>query len=102
MKNWSVITSLRQVAEVGLPYAEKALAEEHAAAVHFISNDPQYQKIFVGNDKPFSPELAEFLQTGMTKTAITNARAAADAASIVFAQSMLDDCAWSIVVEGKE
>jgi hypothetical protein len=30
MTNWSVITSLRQVAEVGLLYVEKALAEEHA------------------------------------------------------------------------
>jgi hypothetical protein len=98
MKNWTVITSLRQATDVGLPYAEKALAGEHAEFVERVAFDPEYKKIFVnidGSDTPLSEKAQDLIRTAMTQGAITNARAAVDAASLVFAQSILDDCAWS-------
>jgi len=96
--NWTVITSLRQVMDAGLPYAQKALIGQHAEIVESVANHPAYKKIFVnidGSDTPLSEKARELIQTGMTQVVITNARAAIDAASLVFAQSILDDCAWS-------
>ena len=98
MSNWSYIMSLRQVAEVALPLAQEALTPIHAQAVEAIAADPQYSKIFInldGIEGPMGDELKEFLRAGMTNTAVANSRAAIDAASLVFAQSMLDDSAWS-------
>jgi hypothetical protein len=96
--NWSFIMSLRQVSEVALPIAEQALAPTHAEAVEAIAADPEYKKIIVkldGSPSSWSNELKRFIRVGMTETAISNARKAVDAASLVFAQSMLDDSAWS-------
>lgn len=98
IKNWTVIIALRQVTDVGLPYAEKALKGVHTEFVERVAIDPEYKKIFVnidGSDTPISEKGKELIRTGMTQGTITNARAAVDAASLVFAQSILDDCAWS-------
>jgi hypothetical protein len=98
MLNWSFITSLRQVSEVAFPIAEKELAAMHAGAVEAIATDPDYSKIIVnldGSHSSWGDQLKQLIRTAMTETAISNARRAVDAASLVFAQSMLDDSAWS-------
>jgi hypothetical protein len=98
MKNLAIITSLRQVAEVALPIAEEALAALHADVVECMSTDPQYKNTIVkldGSEATWTDEVKNLLQTGMTKGAMTNAKGAIDAASLVFAQSVLDDCVWS-------
>lgn len=98
MKNWAFITSLTQVADVALPVAEEALAAIHKDVIEHMSTDPQYKNIIVkldGSETTWGDGTKNLLQTGMTESAITNAKAAIDAASLVFAQSVLDDCAWS-------
>src|SRR5256885_7936995 len=98
MKNWAFITSLTQVADVALPVAEEALAAIHKDVIEHMSTDPQYKNIIVkldGSEATWGDGTKNLLQTGMTESAITNAKAAIDAASLVFAQSVLDDCAWS-------
>lgn len=98
MKNWTFITSLRQVADVALPIAEEALGAIHTDFVERASVDPSLKNIVVkldGGETTWGEEFKRMLRTGMTESAIKNARAAIDAASLVFAQSMLDDCALS-------
>jgi len=98
ISNWSFVVSLRQVSEVALPLAAKALAPAHAEVVESIATDPNYSKMFVNLDgswSPWSEELKRLMSAGITVTAVSNARKAIDAASLVFAQSMLDDSAWS-------
>src|ERR1700733_5531237 len=98
MKNWAFITSLRQVADVALPVAEDALTVIHTDVVERASVDPHYRKIIVnldGSETECGEGVKKLLRAGMTESAIKNARAAIDAASLVFAQSVLDDCVWS-------
>jgi hypothetical protein len=98
MSNWSFVISLRLVSEVALPLAAKALAPTHADAIEAIAADPNYSKILVnldGSRSPWSEEFKRLMSTGITVTVVSNARKAIDAASLVFAQSMLDDSAWS-------
>jgi len=96
--NWTIIGSFRQVAEAGLPYAEQVLAVQHSVFVETFAQDTEYKNIFIPLDdsgKHMSSEAKKLIQTGMTTEAMTNARTAIDAASIIFVQSILDDCAWS-------
>jgi hypothetical protein len=98
MKNWTFIVSLRQVADVALPIAKEALADIHTDFVERASVDPQYKNLIIkldGSETTWGEGTKKILRTGMTEGAITNARAAIDAASLIFAQSVLDDCAWS-------
>lgn len=98
MTNWAYVMSLRQFSDVAIPLAEEALATIHDAAVETIAADPDYSKVIVnldGTPSSWSDELKAFLRSGMTRTAISNSKVAIDAASLVFAQSMLDDAALS-------
>jgi hypothetical protein len=100
MKNWGLIQSLRHVAEIALPIAKEQLAQQNTALVDSMSKDPDFKKIVVmkdGTEAEWSKEVKMFFGTGMTDTSIGNFTAAIDAASIVFAQSILDDCALSFL-----
>jgi hypothetical protein len=97
-KNWTFIISLRQVADVALPIAQDALAAIHTDFVERASSDPQYKKLILkldGSETTWNEATKKLLRTGMTESAIMNARTAIDSASLVFAHSVLDDCAWS-------
>lgn len=95
MKNWAVISSLRQFRDAALEGAAQRLAEQHAALVNLFRTEPEYRRIFTNLDQPVPENLLQILQTQMTEGVIINAHAAIDASSLVMAQSILDDCAWS-------
>jgi len=98
ISNWSFVVSLRQVSQVALPLAATALAPAHTEVVEVIAADPNYNKMFINLDGSWSPWTEEFKRSicaGITVTAVSNARKAIDAASLVFAQSLLDESAWS-------
>jgi hypothetical protein len=98
LKNWTFIISLRQVANVALPIAEHALADIHTDYIDRIAVDPEYKKLVVridGGEADWDEGFKTLMRTGMTTTAMANATSGIDAASLVFAQSILDDCALS-------
>jgi hypothetical protein len=100
MRSWGIIGSLRQVTEVALPVATEQLLHQNGVLVEAMSKDADYKKIIVsidGYDKEWSADIKKFFQTGLTTTSIENFTNAIDAASIVFAQSVLDDCALSLL-----
>jgi hypothetical protein len=93
--NWNVILSLRQFVAATGTVAPLALKEYHAGIMDLASTDSGFRKIFGDADRPANPEVLAFLQTQMTALVLNNASAAIDAASLVFAQSIVDDAAWS-------
>ncbi len=98
MKNWTFIISLRQVADVALPIAEEALRLIHTDYIERVAVDPEYKNMVVkfdGSEGSWDEDFKTLIRTGMTESALANASAGIDAASLVFAQSILDDCAWS-------
>lgn len=95
LKSWTVINSFREVAQAGLPWAEKVTSLRYSQYVESITTDPEYDRIFVGKQKFLDGGGAKWLHDGMTKQAIVNARASVDAASLIFAHSVIDDSAWS-------
>ena len=91
--NWSVVMSLRQVAEHAVPLAPQVLAPFHAEAADFIATK---LIISLNGDETFVEGNGRgLIQAALTETTMSNAHRAIDAASLVFAQSMLDDCALS-------
>jgi hypothetical protein len=95
MKNWAVISSLRQFRDAALEGAAQLLTEQHAAFVNLFRTEPEYRRIFTNPEQPVPENILQILQTQMTEGVIINAHAAIDASSLVMAQSILDDCAWS-------
>jgi hypothetical protein len=71
------------------------MQEYHAGQIDALSANPDFRKIFGDVDKPLNPELMNLLQTQVTQLVLSSASAAIDAASLVFAQSVVDDTAWS-------
>jgi hypothetical protein len=50
IKNWTFIMALRQFVDIGMPYAEVALAEVHTDHIERIAVDPEYKKMIVKFD----------------------------------------------------
>jgi hypothetical protein len=100
LENWTFITSLRQFAEIAIPSTQEALRSVHTDYIERVAVDPDYKKLIVkfdGSEATWDDDIKNMLQTGMTETVIANTRAGIDAASLVFAHSALDDCAWSFL-----
>lgn len=98
MANWNVIISLRQVSGAVMPVAEDIVATMHRNFLTEFAQDPRSERILLNKDgthSPMSADVQAIIRQCMTDTALTQANAAIDAASIVFAQSILDDCAMA-------
>lgn len=93
--NWNVIRAIRQFLAVTGSIAPLAMQEYHAGQMEMLSANPDFRKVFGEVDKPMNPDLMNLLQTQVTQLVLSSASAAIDAASLVFAQSIVDDAAWS-------
>jgi len=90
--DWVLIHTFRRVASAGLPHAREAISAD--SIVQRLLRNPEYARIFTDLDVAARTEAASTLAQSMTETAVANARAAIDAASVVFAHSILDGAAY--------
>lgn len=99
-RNWTFIVSLRQFGDVTFPFAKEVLGQIHTDYIERISVDPEYRKLIVksdGGEPSWDENVKMLMRTGMTELVVANAKAGIDAACLVFAQSILEDCAWSFL-----
>ena len=91
---WTAVHSFRRIARSGLPVARSVLAEENLRTVRTISSNPD---IFKGDPATREGTITALAQA-MTQTALGNAAASIDSASVVFAHSILDGTAYDCCV----
>jgi hypothetical protein len=92
MNGWSVIRSFRQVANAGLPYAREAVHQQNDALVKYLD----FRRLFKRLDNKQSDASGDdatrqWFTKALTDQAISNAVWSIDAASLVFAHSVLDE-----------
>lgn len=88
---FTVVYSLRRVADLGMPAATPKVYEEWLAFAHQLFHDPQYEHIFL--DKKGALQAAggvEGMGQSMAENQLSMFKAAVDAASLVFAHSIVD------------
>lgn len=91
---FSVVNSLRRVANLGLPAATPKVYGEWLAFAHQLFHDPQYENMFL--DKKAALQAAggiEGMGKSMAENQVSMFKAAVDAASLVFAHSIVDSAA---------
>lgn len=93
LDRWSVILSFRLVAEAGLPTATEIVSALNAYWVQQLISNSEYERI-IRDKKAFveSGAAARMVEISTAKS-VENAQASVDAASVVFAHSVLDGAA---------
>jgi len=89
---WAIIDSLRNVAALGMPYAKKMVEVQHKSFVSDLADSGDLEKLFIGiKDADGLKKIAEFLRENLTEQTMKNASYSVDAASLVFAHTVLED-----------
>jgi hypothetical protein len=88
---WGIVTSLRRVAEAGLPLAARVLASQDAAFVRSLDTDPALRGFITPG--PLPQEIGAQIASAMTANTLAAARSSVDAAALVFAHAIIDDTA---------
>lgn len=91
---FAVVNSLRRVANLGMPMATQKAYEEWLVFAHQLFHDPQYEHMFL--DKKGALQAAggvEGMGQNMAENQLSMFKAAVDAASLVFAHSIVDSAA---------
>lgn len=92
INGWATIDSLRRVSYAGLPYAKQVVAADDRSFVASLISSGNLEKFVVGiKDEGDLQRTGDFLREKLTEQAIKNATYSIDAASLVFAHTILDD-----------
>jgi len=95
--NWNLVLSLRQFLAATGSIAPLAVQEYNSVLIDSAATEPNFRRIFGDADTPTNPEVLSLIQTQITDMVLYKASTAIDAASLVFAQSILDDAALSYI-----
>lgn len=90
---WSFILSFRVTSNQGMEAAKKKIETEKVTFVNDLLQGPDYEKLFLDKKGFFEAMPPEKLVQTMTDETVRQAQSAVDAASIVFAHSVLDGAA---------
>lgn len=97
-RGWAVITSLRQVSLAGMPYAKKIVAEQHKALMADLTASGTLEQLMIGVNGPDDlRKTGDWLHQQLTDLTVRNASHSIDAASLVFAHTVLDDALGSFL-----
>jgi len=91
---FAVITSFREISRLGFPTATLHIYDQYLQFADELFNDPQHEKLFIDKQKVFENlGGVEALGTKMAQDQLKNYKASVDAASLVFAHSIIDNAA---------
>lgn len=90
LRIWSFISSFRMNASEAMAVAKEHIREQRAAIVSQILDGPEWDKIFPDKEGLFKAISPGKMVSQMTELAMEQTQAAVDAASIIFAHSLLD------------
>jgi len=97
-RGWAVIDSLRQVAFAGMPHATAVVDARNRLLVADMVSSGQLEKFIIGvEDSEQLQKTADWLSEKLTEQALKNASYSVDAASLVFAHTILDDALSSFI-----
>jgi hypothetical protein len=89
---WAIIDSLRNVAALGMPYAKKIVEVQHKSFVSELADSGDLKKLIIGiKEADDLKKTADFLREKLTEQTMKNASYSVDAASLVFAHTVLED-----------
>ena len=89
---FAVVSSFRRISELGLPAATLNIYEEYLQFANELFNDPQHESLFIDKQKALETlGGVEALGSKMVSEQIANYKASVDAASLIFAHSVLDN-----------
>jgi hypothetical protein len=92
MRGWSVIFSFRKVGFAGMPYAKAIVHREHRLFLDELMESGQFDRMIIRiKDDADRERAAKLIHEKLTEMALQNAASSVDAASIVFAHSVLDE-----------
>lgn len=92
VNGWATIDCLRTVSYAGIPYAKQVVAAEDRSLVASLISSGNLEKFIIGiKDEGDLQRTGDFLREKLTEQAIKNAAYSIDAASLVFAHTILDD-----------
>ncbi len=94
LSRWSIITNLREVGHAGLPYAKTHILQQRTEFVNQLATAPEYEGIIIDREKAISEGFLDRFSEMMTKKTIADFQVAIDAASLVFAHTILDNAAF--------
>jgi hypothetical protein len=94
----AIINSFRQIGFAGIPYATKIVAEEQSSVIAYLAESGKLSELFLGVRGPEDlKRIATMVRSKLTEQTVKNARCSIDAASLVFAHSILDDALGSFL-----
>lgn len=93
MGGWGEVWTFREVAELGLPAIEPHLSRHKRRVMDNLVRSPEWANMVRNRDEFERMGGAEGVATRMTAMSLKSARASIDAASLVFAHSIVDAAA---------
>lgn len=89
---WAIIHSLRMVSTAGMPYAAKIVEGEQTSLVSDLTVSGQLKEFTIGIvDDDDLKKTTDFLSQKLTEQTLKNASSSVDAASLLFAHSVLEE-----------
>lgn len=91
-RGWATVDSFRRIGFAGIPYAAEIVAQEHSSLIADLTATGKLSEFIIGiTSSEDLQKTGDWLRQRLTEQAVKNAACSIDAASLVFAHTILDD-----------